>query len=155
MTAMTTVARAVLEVFHRAGATTAFGLPGVHNLSFWRDSGPGTPGLVVVRHEQTSVYAADGLARDTGGLGVALTTTGPGAANAVAAVGEAASSGTPVVLVASEIPTTLARQGFLRGVLHESCDQAALFEPLAKAVYRPARPRTPCAPWRRRRWRRS
>jgi thiamine pyrophosphate-dependent acetolactate synthase large subunit-like protein len=48
---------------------TAFGLPGVHNLALWRDSGPGTPELVLVRHEQTAVYAADGLARSTGGWG--------------------------------------------------------------------------------------
>src|SRR5689334_4014728 len=134
---MPTVARAVLEVLHRAGVTTAFGLPGVHNLQLWRDAGEGTPELVVVRHEQTTVYAADGLARATGGLGVALTTTGPGAANAVAAFGEAAVSGSPVVLVASEIPTRLARPGVMRGVLHESADQAGLFAPLAKAVHRP------------------
>jgi acetolactate synthase-1/2/3 large subunit len=134
---MPTVARAVLEVLHGAGATTVFGLPGVHNLAFWRDAGPGTPELVLVRHEQTTVYAADGLARATGGLGVALTTTGPGAANAVGAFGEAASSGSPVVLIASEISTGLARPGVMRGVLHESRDQAALFEPLAKAVFRP------------------
>ena len=134
---MPTVARAVLELFHSAGVRTAFGLPGVHNLALWRDAGPGTPELVVVRHEQTTVYAADGLARATGGLGVALTTTGPGAANAVAAFGEAAASGSPVVLVASDISTKLARPGTVRGALHESRDQAALFEPLAKAVLRP------------------
>jgi thiamine pyrophosphate-dependent acetolactate synthase large subunit-like protein len=134
---ITTVSRAVLEVFHRAGVATAFGLPGVHNLQLWRDAGPGTPELVVVRHEQTTVYAADGLARATGGLGVALTTTGPGAANAVGAFGEAAASGSPVVLLASEISTRLARPGVVRGVLHESADQAGLFEPLAKAVFRP------------------
>jgi predicted RNA-binding protein with RPS1 domain len=90
---MTTVARAVLDVLRGAGVTTVFGLPGVHNLSFWREAGPGAPELVVVRHEQTAVYAADGLARASGGLGAALTTTGPGAANTVAAVGEAAASG--------------------------------------------------------------
>ena len=134
---MPTVARAVLEIVGRAGVQTVFGLPGVHNLAFWREAGPGTPELVLVRHEQTTVYAADGLARATGGLGVALTTTGPGAANAVGAFGEAASSGSPVLLIASEIPTRLARTGALRGVLHESRDQAALFEPLAKAVFRP------------------
>src|ERR1700710_2076515 len=104
---MTTVARAVLEVFHRAGVTTAFGLPGVHNLQLWREAGPGAPELMLVRHEQTTVYAADGFARATGGLGVALTTTGPGAANVGGAFGEAASSGSPVVLVASEISTEL------------------------------------------------
>ncbi len=137
---MTTVARAVLDVLSRAGVRTAFGLPGVHNLAFWRDSGPGSPRLVVVRHEQTAAYAADGLARATGGLGAALTTTGPGAANALAAFGEAAASHSPVLLVASEISTRLARPGVVRGVLHESRDQAAIFEPLAKAVYRPRTP---------------
>src|SRR5690348_2905266 len=114
------VARRVLEAFAQAGARTAFGLPGVHNLAFWRDAGEGTPEIVGVRHEQTAVYAADGLARATGGLGVALTTTGPGAANAAGAFGEAAAAGSPVVLVASEVSTALARPGTLRGVLHES-----------------------------------
>ncbi|HEX4685886.1 MAG TPA: thiamine pyrophosphate-binding protein [Nocardioides sp.] len=137
---MTTVAGRVLEVLGRAGVRTTFGLPGVHNLQFWRDAGPGSPELMSVRHEQTTVYAADGLARATGGLGAALTTTGPGAANAVAAFGEAAASGSPVVLVASEIPTRFARAGVVRGVLHESRDQAAMFEPLAKAVLRPRTP---------------
>ncbi|HEY3751062.1 MAG TPA: thiamine pyrophosphate-binding protein, partial [Pseudonocardiaceae bacterium] len=86
---------------------------------------------------QTTVYAADGLARATGGLGVALTTTGPGVANAAGAFGEAAASASPVLLIASEISTALARPGVVRGVLHESRDQAAIFEPLAKAVFRP------------------
>jgi acetolactate synthase-1/2/3 large subunit len=124
----------------RAGVETVHGLPGVHNLAFWREAGPGTPRIVVVRHEQTAVYAADGLARVTGGLGAALTTTGPGAANALAAFGEAAASRSPVVLLATEIPSGLARPGVVRGVLHESRDQAAMFEPLAKAVLRPRTP---------------
>jgi thiamine pyrophosphate-dependent acetolactate synthase large subunit-like protein len=131
------VARRILEAFAAAGVQTAFGLPGVHNLSFWRETGPGLPRIMGVRHEQTAVYAADGLARATGGLGVALTTTGPGAANAAGAFGEAAASGTPLVLVASEVSTKLARPGVCRGILHESRDQAGIFEPLAKAVFRP------------------
>jgi acetolactate synthase-1/2/3 large subunit len=135
---MATVAGAVLETFAGVGVRTAFGLPGVHNLAFWRVDGG--PAIVGVRHEQTTVYAADGLARASGGLGVALTTTGPGAANAVGAFGEAAVSGSPVVLVASEISTGLARAGLPRGVLHECRDQAGLFEPLAKAVLRPRTP---------------
>lgn len=127
----------ILTGLAAAGVDTVFGLPGVHNLAFWRETGPDLPRILGVRHEQTTVYAADGLARATGGLGVALTTTGPGAANAVGAFGEAARSGSPVLLIASEISTALARPGVLRGVLHESRDQAGMFEPLAKAVYRP------------------
>ena len=91
------------------------------------------------------MYAADGLARATGGLGVALTTTGPGAANAVGAFGEAAVSGSPVLLIASEISTRLARPGQLRGVLHESRDQAALFEPLPRRCSGRARSTRSCA----------
>lgn len=131
------VAQCALKAFGQAGVRKAFGLPGVHNLAFWRDAGPGAPEIVGVRHEQTAVYAADGLARATGGLGIALTTTGPGAANAAGAFGEAAAAGSPVVLVASEVSTALRRPGTVRGILHESRDQAGIFEPLAKAVYRP------------------
>ncbi|HZG89603.1 MAG TPA: thiamine pyrophosphate-binding protein [Pseudonocardia sp.] len=132
------VATQVLEAVARHGAHTVFGLPGVHNLAFWRSPGPHTP--VVVRHEQAAVYAADGWARSTGGLGAAVVTTGPGAANTVAAFGEAAAAQSPVLLVASEIPQALRRPGRLRGVLHESRDQAALFAPLARAVFTPRTP---------------
>ncbi|WP_433468328.1 thiamine pyrophosphate-binding protein [Spirillospora sp. CA-128828] len=132
-----TVAGSILDALASAGTERVFGLPGVHNLAFWQEQAPGRPDIVGVRHEQTTVYAADGAARATGSPGAALTTTGPGAANAVAAFGEAAASHSPVVLVASEIATTLRRPGVVRGVLHESADQAGLFEPLAKAVYRP------------------
>ncbi|RZT87082.1 acetolactate synthase-1/2/3 large subunit [Pseudonocardia sediminis] len=132
-----TVADDVLDVLRTAGATTVFGLPGVHNLAFF-STGPGSP--VVVRHEQAATYAADGWARRTGALGAAVVTTGPGATNALTGFGEAAAAGSPVVLVASEIPQRLRRDGRLRGVLHESRDQAALFAPLAKAVFSPRTP---------------
>jgi thiamine pyrophosphate-dependent acetolactate synthase large subunit-like protein len=130
-----TAADRILEAAGEAGIGTVFGLPGVHNLAFWRSDGADR--IVGVRQEQTAVYAADAYARATGGPGLALTTTGPGAANAVAAFGEAAASKSPVVLVASEVPAALARPGEMRGLLHESRDQAGIFEPLAKAVFRP------------------
>ena len=135
-----TAAAAIMDVLAAMGVRTTFGLPGVHNLALWGALGPGRPRIVGVRHEQTTVYAADGLARAGGGLGVAFTTSGPGAANAVAAFGEAAASGSPVLLVASETSTAGRRPGVVRGALHEMVDQAALFAPLAKAVYRPTSP---------------
>jgi acetolactate synthase-1/2/3 large subunit len=137
MTQQTSVARVFLDYIGSLGCPVVFGLPGVHNLAFWSDLDDSTPTIVGTRHEQTTVYAADGFARATGRPGFALTTTGPGAANAVAAFGEAAATGSPVVVNASEISTKLARPGTVRGVLHESRDQAGLFEPLAKAVFRP------------------
>ncbi|MGZ4632788.1 MAG: thiamine pyrophosphate-binding protein, partial [Actinomycetes bacterium] len=70
MSSDTPVARRILTALGEAGVETVFGLPGVHNLAFWREAGDGAPAIVGVRHEQTAVYAADGLARASGGLGV-------------------------------------------------------------------------------------
>ena len=117
----------------------AFGLPGVHNLALWRALGESPIRLVGVRHEQTAAYAADGYARATGRLGVALTTTGPGAANTLAAVGEAWASRQPVLVIATDIPTRLRRPGVWRGVLHEATDQAAMFEPVVKKTVKVAK----------------
>jgi acetolactate synthase-1/2/3 large subunit len=133
-----------LELLAQRGVDVVFGLPGVHNLAFWSaepDSGgsadaPGrTVRIVGVRHEQACVYAADGYARATGRLGVALTTTGPGAMNALAAFGEAAVSGVPVLLISSDVSTALRSPDGPRGILHEMPDQAAPFA----ALGRPAR----------------
>ena len=143
----TTTADAIVDVVATAGVRVAFGLPGVHNLAFWRATDeqgrhPSGTRIVTVRHEQTAAYAADGVARTTGGPGVALVTSGPGAANTVAAFGEASASGVPVVVIASDVPEHLragagAGGGRVRGLLHESADQGALFAPLAKAVLQP------------------
>jgi thiamine pyrophosphate-dependent acetolactate synthase large subunit-like protein len=118
------------------GVDVAFGLPGVHNLSLWHALGRSPIRLVGVRHEQTAAYAADGYARARGGLGVAITTTGPGAANAVAAVGEAWASRQPVLLIATDVPTAVRRPGQWRGALHETTDQAAMFGPVVKEAIR-------------------
>jgi thiamine pyrophosphate-dependent acetolactate synthase large subunit-like protein len=114
----------------------AFGLPGVHNLAAWKAFPGSGVRLVGVRHEQTAGYAADGYARATGRLGVALTTTGPGAANVVAATGEAWSCHSPLLVIATDIPTTVRRPGQFRGVLHETTDQASFFRPVTKKVVR-------------------
>ena len=108
---------------------SCFGLPGVHNLALWEALRESPIRLVGVRHEQAAAYAADGYARATGRLGVALTTTGPGAANTLGAVGEAWASRSPILVIATDIPSTLRRPGVYRGVLHETTDQAAMFAP--------------------------
>lgn len=118
------------------GVDVAFGLPGVHNLAAWKALSASGIRLVGVRHEQTAAYAADGYARATGRLGVAITTTGPGAANAVAATGEAWACHSPVLVIATDIPTTARRPGAYRGVLHETTDQASFFRPVTKAQLR-------------------
>ncbi|NDF42376.1 MAG: thiamine pyrophosphate-binding protein, partial [Actinobacteria bacterium] len=110
-----TVAGEVLRLLKNAGVTTTFGIPGVHNLPLWNALDGDVPRIVSVRHEQSAVYAADGLARATGGIGVALTTTGPGAANALGAFGEAAISRSSVLVIASEAPIAHRTPGEYRG----------------------------------------
>jgi thiamine pyrophosphate-dependent acetolactate synthase large subunit-like protein len=119
-----------------AGVQVAFGLPGVHNLALWRELNGSPIRLVGVRHEQTAAYAADGYTRASGQVGIALTTTGPGAANTLAAVGEAWASRQPIVVIATDIPSTARRPGVWRGVLHEATDQAAMFAPVVKEAIR-------------------
>ncbi len=127
-----TGAERLVEALERLGVEMVFGLPGVHNLPIWKALSNSQVRLIGVRHEQTAVYAADGYARATGRLGVALVTTGPGAANTLAATGEAMASGSPVLVIATDIPASLRRAGVYRGVLHETRDQRAMFAPVTK-----------------------
>jgi thiamine pyrophosphate-dependent acetolactate synthase large subunit-like protein len=120
-----------------ADVEVVFGLPGVHNLAAWEALRESPIRLVGVRHEQAAVYAADGYARATGRLGVALVTTGPGAANTLGACGEAWASRSPVLVVATDIPTSLRLRGVHRGVLHECVDQPGMFAPVTKRSFAP------------------
>jgi thiamine pyrophosphate-dependent acetolactate synthase large subunit-like protein len=137
---MLTGATLVVQALEELGVEVAFGLPGVHNLALWRSIHESPLRLIGVRHEQTAAYAADGYARASGRLGVALTTTGPGAANTLAAVGEAWAARQPVLVIATDVPTTVRRPGVWRGALHEATDQAAMFAPVVKEVVRVGRP---------------
>ncbi len=128
-------ARELVDALEALGTEIVFGLPGVHNLPLWEALSETGIKLVGVRHEQTAGYAADGYARATGKLGVALVTTGPGAANTLGAVGEAMASAAPVLVVATDIPSTLRRPGVVRGVLHETSDQQAMFAPVTKGGF--------------------
>src|SRR4051795_272695 len=126
---MPTGAAVIVEELERAGVDVCFGLPGVHNLALWEALRTSSIRLVGVRHEQTAAYAADGYARATGRLGVALTTTGPGAANTLAGVGEAWASRSPILVIATDIPSGLRRDGAYRGILHETAGQGGKREP--------------------------
>ena len=131
---MPTGAEALVTQLEDAGVEVCFGLPGVHNLALWEALRESPIRLVGVRHEQAAAYAADGYARASGKLGVALTTTGPGAANTLGAVGEAWASRTPILVIATDIPTSLRREGVYRGVLHETSGQSDMFRPVTQAV---------------------
>jgi thiamine pyrophosphate-dependent acetolactate synthase large subunit-like protein len=125
---------ALVESLERLGVELVFGLPGVHNLPIWKALSNSSIRLVGVRHEQTAAYAADGYARATGRLGVAVVTTGPGAANTLGATGEAMAASSPVLVIATDTATTLRREGVYRGTLHETRDQTAMFVPVTKAA---------------------
>ena len=133
---MPTGARLIVDLLEDRGVEVCFGLPGVHNLALWEALRDSPIRLIGVRHEQAAAYAADGYARATGRLGVAITTTGPGAANTLGAVGEAWAARSPVLVIATDIPSTLRRPDTYRGVLHETTDQGAMFAPVVKAVHR-------------------
>ncbi len=60
---------------------------------------------VLVRHEQGAVHAADGYARSTGKVGVALVTSGPGVTNAVTGIATAYMDSIPMVIISGQVPT--------------------------------------------------
>lgn len=128
-------AQRIVSALEDAGVEVCFGLPGVHNLALWECLRESPIRLVGVRHEQAAAYAADGYARASGRVGVAIATTGPGAANTLGAVGEAWASRSPILVIATDIPSTLRRPGVYRGVLHETDGQAAMFAPVVKSSF--------------------
>ncbi len=129
-------AKHLVTTLKELGARVAFGVPGIHNLALWDAiADDGGVRVITVHHEQAAAYAADGYARATGTPGVCLTTTGPAAANTVAAVGEAWAARSPVIVIASDVATTLRRTGVVRGSLHECANQAAIFAPVTKAQF--------------------
>jgi acetolactate synthase-1/2/3 large subunit len=133
------VAEAVVDVLESAGVRDVFGIPGIHTLPFY-DALAGRPSIrhILTRHEQGAAFAADGYARVSARHGVLTTTTGPGSFNTLAAIAEAWSDSSPVVLLAGQIDAALMGQGM--GVLHETPDQGRSFEQLTAFV---GRPRTP------------
>src|SRR5512135_1591583 len=62
---------------------------------------------VLVRHEQAAVHAADGYARSTDKVGVALVTSGPGVTNAVTGIATAYMDSIPMVVISGQVPTSV------------------------------------------------
>lgn len=126
---------AVVDVLERAGVGVVFGIPSVHNLPLYDSlARRGSIRTVTVRHEQAAAGAADAFARVSGRVGVAITSTGPGAANAMGGLLEAYVSGSPVVHLTGQIETRYLDS--LRGFIHEVPDQPAMLDSLSKRVLR-------------------
>ncbi|MEX2557416.1 MAG: thiamine pyrophosphate-binding protein [Actinomycetota bacterium] len=135
-----TGAEAAIAQLEGLGVEVVFGIPGVHNLALFDALRRSTIRTIVVRHEQTAGYAADGYARATGKLGVCITTTGPGAANAAAAMGEARASRSPVLHISTQVPSKQLAGKSGRFSLHESPDQVQLMAAVCVWSGRVSRP---------------
>ena len=122
---------AVAATLHALGVRHVFGIVSVHNLPIFdaiaRD---GRIRIVPTRHEQSAVHAADGYARATGRLGVAIASTGPGCANAVPGLFEAGFASSPVLLITGQVETAFYGKG--KGVLHEAERQLPMLETLTR-----------------------
>jgi acetolactate synthase-1/2/3 large subunit len=82
---------------------------------------------VLVRHEQAAVHAADGYARATGDVGVALVTSGPGVTNAVTGIATAYMDSIPMVIISGQVPTpAIGLDAF------QECDTVGITRPVVK-----------------------
>ena len=82
---------------------------------------------ILVRHEQAAVHAADGYARATGDVGVALVTSGPGVTNAVTGIATAYMDSIPMVIITGQVPTpAIGLDAF------QECDTVGITRPVVK-----------------------
>ena len=82
---------------------------------------------ILVRHEQAAVHAADGYARATGDVGVALVTSGPGVTNAVTGIATAYMDSIPMVILTGQVPThAIGLDAF------QECDAVGITRPIVK-----------------------
>ncbi|HEY0189396.1 MAG TPA: thiamine pyrophosphate-binding protein [Cellulomonas sp.] len=110
------------------GVTEVFGIPGVQ-LDAAADALHERQDAIhftCVRNEQAATYLADGYARSSGQVGVAMVVPGPGVLNALAGLATAYATCSPVLLIAGQIRSDQIGQGF--GVLHELPDQTGVLE---------------------------
>lgn len=131
MSAHPSLGEAVVQLLGARGIEVCFGIPGTHNLEFYRgfSSAKSTVKHVLVRHEQSAGYAADAYFRVAGKPACVIATSGPGLANTLVAAGTAYADRIPM-LVLSPGPE-LDRAGSEDGWLHYTKDQHGM----ANAVF--------------------
>jgi len=101
-------AQMVCEAIIAEGVTTVFGYPGGAIMHVY-DEIYKQNGFkhILNRHEQAAVHAADGYARATGEVGVAMVTSGPGFTNAVTGLATAYMDSIPLVVISGQVPLSL------------------------------------------------
>jgi acetolactate synthase-1/2/3 large subunit len=100
-------ADALIRALERAGVQTVFGIPGGANLPVYDALHDSPIRHVLMRHEAAAGHAAEGYARASGRVGVALGTSGPGATNLVTAIADAHMDSTPTLFVTGQVKTAL------------------------------------------------
>src|SRR5215218_8295983 len=116
-----TGAEVVVRSLAAHGVEVVFGIPGTHNLELYAQLARHGIRHVSPRHEQGAGYAADGYARASGRVGVAVTTAGPALMNIAAAAGQAQSDSVPLLVIAPGMPR--AHPSASTGYLHEMPSQ--------------------------------
>ncbi|SEA07785.1 acetolactate synthase, large subunit [Desulfuromusa kysingii] len=97
----------LLESLKSEGVDTVFGYPGGAVINIYDDLFESSIKHILTRHEQAAVHAADGYARCTGKVGVAIATSGPGATNTVTGIATAYMDSVPMVIICGQVPTPL------------------------------------------------
>lgn len=121
-----------VRVLRKAGIDTAFTLHGGHLDAIFQAAAESGVRLVDMRHEQAAGHAADGWARTTGRVGVAIVTAGPGFTDCVTAIANAYLDCVPTLFVAGAAPLREAETLPLQGGI----DQVAMVAPITKWAHR-------------------
>ncbi|MFM0438148.1 thiamine pyrophosphate-binding protein [Paraburkholderia strydomiana] len=135
MSNKTTVGELIAAFLEQCGVKTAFGVISIHNMPILDAiHNRGKIRYVGARGEAGAVNMADGLARVSGGLGVAFTSTGTAAGNAAGAMVEALTAGTALLHVTGQIETEYLDKDL--AYIHEAPDQLSMLQSISKAAYR-------------------
>ncbi len=101
-------AKILLECLKLEGVDTVFGYPGGTVINLYDELFSFKEiRHILPRHEQAGVHAADGYARATGKVGVAIATSGPGATNTITGIATAYMDSIPMVIITGQVPTAL------------------------------------------------
>jgi len=125
----------VVDAIKAAGTEVVFGINGAHVDSIYQAALDSGLRIVDVRHEMNAGHAAEGYARVTGRLGVAVLTAGGGFTNGITSIANAFMDRTPVVYIAGSGPLDLDQTNDLQAGL----DQVAMATPVTKWAHRVTR----------------
>ncbi|MDH4199477.1 MAG: biosynthetic-type acetolactate synthase large subunit [Spirochaetia bacterium] len=100
-----TGSKILLDTILANGVEVCWGYPGGAILPFYDEIYHSSIKHILVRHEQGAAFAAEGYAKATGKLGVAISTSGPGATNLVTGIADAKMDSIPVLFVTGQVAT--------------------------------------------------